>query len=73
MQLPFWSDEERPFVLWALGITVNFKFIARKLGLVQTTESPEKSEELREPLSARESRQERLRRQIEASKYEEKR
>ena len=73
MQLPFWSDEERPFVLWALGITVNFKFIARKLGLVQTTASPKKSEELREPFSARESRQERLRRQIEASKYEEKR
>ena len=73
MQLPFWSDEERPFVLWALGITVNFKFIARKLGLVQTTASPQESEELREPFSARKSRQDRLRRQIEASKYEEKR
>ena len=73
MKLPFWSDQDRPFVVWALGITVNFKFIARKLGLVQATASVRKPEELRESVSARESRQDRLRRQIEASKYEEKR
>jgi len=73
MQLPFWSEQDRPFVVWALGITVNFKFIARKLGLVQTTALPQESEELREPFSVQESRQDRLRRQIEASKYEEKR
>jgi len=73
MKLPFWSDQDRPFVLWALGITVNFKFIARRLGLVQQTASPKKAEELGESFSAQESRQDRLRRQIEASKYEEKR
>ena len=73
MKLPFWSEQDRPFVVWALGITVNFKFIARKLGLVQATASARKPEELRGSVSAQESRQDRLRRQIEASKYEEKR
>ena len=73
MELPFWSEQDRPFVVWALGITVNFKFIARKLGLVQATALPPESDKLRESFSAQESRQDRLRRQIEASKYEEKR
>lgn len=73
MELPFWSEQDRPFVVWALGITVNFKFIARKLGLVKTAASVQKPEAIRESVPARESRQERLRRQIEASKYEEKR
>ena len=70
MELPFWSEQDRPFVVWALGITVNFKFIARKLGLVQATASIHKPEEIRESVPAQESREDRLRRQIEASKYE---
>ena len=73
MELPFWSEQDRPFVVWALGITVNFKFIARKLGLVHATALPQEPDKLRESFSAQESRQDRLRRQIEASKYEEKR
>ncbi len=73
MELPFWSDQDRPFVVWALGITVNFKFIARKLGLVRAATSVRKPEAIRESVPARESREDRLRRQIEASKYEEKR
>ena len=70
MELPFWSDKDCLFVVWALGITVNFKFIARRLRLVKTAASPQQSEELRESFSAQKSRQNRLRKQIEASKYE---
>ena len=70
MELPFWSEQDRPFVVWALGITVNFKFIARKLGLVKAAALAQRPEAIRESFSARESREDRLRRQIEASKYE---
>ncbi len=70
MELPFWSDQDRPFVVWALGITVNFKFIARRLGLVKAASSVPKTEPLKESVPARKSREDRLRRQIEASKYE---
>ena len=70
MELPFWSDQDRPFVVWALGITVNFKFIARRLGLVEAAASVCKPEQIRNSVPAQESREDRLRRQIEASKYE---
>ena len=72
MELPFWSDQDRPFVVWALGITVNFKFIAKKLGLVKTAgQSVHKGEAPQsEPVPL--SQRDRLREQIEASKYEEK-
>ncbi len=73
MELPFWSDQDRPFVVWAVGITVNFKFIARKLGLVKAAASVRKPEEIRKAVPTRESRENRLRRQIEGSKYEQKR
>jgi len=71
MELPVWSDKDHLFIAWALGITINFKFIAKKLGLVKTAgQSVHKggapqSEPV--PLSQRD----RLREQIEASKYEE--
>ena len=72
MQLPFWSDEDRPFVLWALGITVNFKFIAKKLGLVKTAgQSVHKGEAPQSELVPL-SQKDRLREQIEDSKYEKK-
>jgi len=70
MELPFWSNQDRPFVVWALGITVNFKFIARRLGLVKAAASVRKPEQIRDLVPAQESREDRLRRQIEASKYE---
>ena len=70
MDLPFWSDQDRPFVVWALGITVNFKFIARRLGLVKAATSVHKTEAIKESVPTRKSREDRLRRQIEASKYE---
>jgi len=71
MELPFWSDKDHLFIAWALGITVNFKFIAKKLGLVKTAgQSVHKGEVPRsEPVSL--SQKDRLREQIEASKYEE--
>ncbi len=70
MELPFWSDQDRPFVVWALGITVNFKFIARRLGLVKAAASVRKPAQIMDSVPAQESREDRLRRQIEASKYE---
>jgi hypothetical protein len=73
MDLPFWSDQDRPFVVWALGITVNFKFIARRLGLAKAAASVPKTEAVKESIPTRKSREDRLRRQIEASKYEGKR
>jgi len=74
MRLSFWSDENRLFVQRRIGLgwSVNFKYIARKLGLVKDSprlinENKPKSE------TSAESHQDRLRKQIEASKYEEKR
>ena len=70
MELPFWSDKDRLFVVWALGLTVNVKFIARRLGLVKTPTSVRKPQQPERSTPAQESRQARLRKQIEASKYE---
>ena len=72
MELPFWSDKDHLFIAWALGIIVNSKFIAKKLGLVKTAgQSVHKGEASQsEPVPL--SQKDRLREQIEASKYEEK-
>ncbi len=79
MKLSFWSDEERLFVQRRIGFgwSLNFKFIAKKLGLIKSTSPrdseggshPEQSGEKRE----QESRAERLKRQIEDSRYEDRR
>ena len=79
MKLSFWSDEDRLFVPRRLGFgwSINFKFIAKKLGWVKSpphedredTSNSERSCENHE----QESRVERLKRQIEDSRYEERR
>ena len=71
----FWSDENRWFVprKFGLGYSLNLKFVAKRLGWIRPT--------LDEPADAdqppclddairTESREDRLRRQIEASRYE---
>jgi len=71
MELPFWSDKERLLVAWPLGITVNFKYIVRKLGWLKSKARSLSAEQEGQSEPARHSREERLRKQIEASKYEE--
>jgi len=72
MQAPFWSDEDRPFIYWGLGFALNFKWLARRLGLVKHPEEPPR-DVTGEPATEHRSREERLREQVEASKYEERR
>jgi len=66
----FWSDEERWFVprAFGLGYSLNLKHVARKLGWVRPKvvgESP-----VQAGVGDVESRQDRLRRQADESKYE---
>jgi hypothetical protein len=70
----FWSDEERWFVPRALGLgySPNLKRVARKLGWVRPKASRESPVQtgVGDAESRRESRQDRLRRQADESKYE---
>ena len=71
----FWSDEDRWFVPRALGLgySLNLKYLAKRLGRVKSgstgrllrDESAGDSDEIQT-----ETREDRLRRQIEASRYE---
>ena len=74
MSFSFWSNEDRLFVSRRIGLgwNINFKYIARKLGLIKgspqvTGEQAPKSE------TTLENREDRLRKQIESSKYENRR
>ncbi|MEA3356551.1 MAG: hypothetical protein U9Q23_04350 [Candidatus Bipolaricaulota bacterium] len=71
MELPFWSDKDHLFIAWALGITINFKFIAKKLGLVKTVSQSVLKEDIPQSGPPLRSHKDRLREQIEDSKYEE--
>ena len=69
VNLPFWSDEERLFVLSPLGFTLNFKHVVRKLGWVKTPvrREPKHSES---SLTMSRTHEERLREAIERSRFE---
>ena len=71
MELPFWNDKDRLFIFWGLGMSLNFKFIARKLGLVEPLTQPVTEDEPSNSEPSTQTRQDHLREQIEASKYEE--
>lgn len=78
MKLSLWSNERRWFVPRALGLgySLNLKHAALRLGLLKTAESAVPGdEESSTPGKAikSESREERLRRQIEASRFEDRR
>jgi len=73
MRAPFWSDEDRPFIFWSLGLSFNFKWAARRLGLIKPSVDEPPREQVGEPQASPRSREERLRDQVEASKYEERR
>ena len=74
MNLGFWSDEERWFVPRAMGLgySLNLKHVARKLGWVRPKASRESPAHggAEDTESRRVSRQDRLRRQADESKYE---
>jgi hypothetical protein len=72
MQAPFWSDEDRPFIAWALGVSLNLKWVARRLGLIGRPAATVQSEP-EAPAAGPVSREDRLRDQIESSKFEERR
>jgi len=74
MDFSFWSDEDRLFVSRRLGFgwSINFKYIARKLRLLKEQQT-QLSEPAPESEPTPESREERLRRRIEGSKYEDRR
>ncbi len=74
MNFSFWSDEDHLFVSRRIGFgwSLNFKYIARRLGLIKGA-SHHIDEEAPKSEPSAESQQDHLRKQIEASKYEEKR
>ena len=74
MELSFWSDEDRLLVRRRIGFgwNINFKFIARKLGLLKSLVRPVTDEDLPKSEASPQSQEDHLREQIEASKYEEK-
>ncbi len=76
MKLTFWSDEERWFVprTFGLGYSLNLKHVARRMGLIKTGEAAPSGvgATASERTIREESREERLRRQIGASRFEDK-
>jgi hypothetical protein len=75
MKLSFWSDEDRWFVPRSLGLgySLNLKYIAKRLGWIRPSAGPGKPrDEARAdaPRIETESREDRLRNQIEKSRFE---
>jgi hypothetical protein len=75
VRLSFWSDENRWFVprKFGFGYSLNFKYVFRRLGWIRPRLAPAEPPENVEAAAAppgRPSREERLRKQIESSKYE---
>ena len=73
MKLNLWSDEDRLFIPRTLGMSINFKYIARKLGWVKpvaltTTTSDDVNPELSD--GHPETSEDRLRRSVERSRFE---
>jgi hypothetical protein len=73
MNSNLWSDEDRLFMprRFGLGYTINFKYIARKLGWVKPL-APQSmaDEETASDHVIEETPEERLRRSIDRSRYE---
>jgi len=71
----FWSDEDRWFVArtFGLGYSLNLKYVAKRLGWIRTPPAAPTADAAERDAPARPERaprQERLREQIESSKYE---
>ena len=70
MSFSFWSDEDCLFVPRLLGWSINFKFIAKKLGWIKPSASEIEPPTHQDPETSSETRKERLRRAIERSRSE---
>lgn len=77
MRIGLWNDEDRLFVrkTFGFGVTINLKYVAKRLGLIKSSPLPpppaSPDEEEAKP-TKEESREDHLRRQIESSKVEQK-
>lgn len=67
-----WSDEDRLFIPRMGGWSINFKYIARKIGWVRkgSPTEPERAHERDEMPPHDESPEERLKRTVEQSQFE---
>ena len=72
MKLNLWSDEDRLFIPRTLGMSINFKYIARKLGWVKPVALTTTSDDVNpEPSDGHpETSEDRLRRAVERSRFE---
>ncbi len=65
-----WSNEDRLFIPRLGGWTINFKYIARKLGWVKTPAALEPTEEQENPAETAKTSEDRLRESVERSRFE---
>jgi len=75
VRLSFWSDEDRWFVprAFGLGYSLNLKYVAKRLGWVKSAPGgihAAEHDRAELPTGVSRTREERLRDQIESSKYE---
>jgi len=70
MNFSFWSDEDRLFVPRLLGWSINFKYIAKKLGWIKPPVDEVEPAESEEHEASSETREDRLRRAIDRSRHE---
>jgi hypothetical protein len=70
MSFKMWSDEDRLFIPRLGGWSINFKYIARKLGWVKTPVSPKPPEEPDASAEAAKTAEGRLRQSVERSRFE---
>jgi hypothetical protein len=70
MSPSFWSDQDRLFVPRLAGLSINFKFIARKLGLIKRKPQDVKSEVSAPSVEGPESAHDRMKQAVDRSKFE---
>ncbi len=70
MKLNLWSNEERLFIPRTLGLSINFKYIARKLGWVKPLPPTMDGVDADLASAPPETSEDRLRRSVERSRFE---
>ena len=70
MNFSFWSDKDRLFVPRLLGWSINFKYIAKKLGWIKPPVHEAEPAGPEEHEASSETREDRLRRAIDRSRHE---
>ena len=70
MKLNLWSDDHRLFIPRTLGVSINFKYIARKLGWVKPLPVKPEAVDAESADESPETPEDRLRRSVERSRFE---